>query len=109
MISGLLESDGAVPEEQLPGSDRSRTRSTAIRTRPRRVGILSLLGGGLLGEPSGDLAADLVGALLDGREIELVDLLIGPEDLAADIGEETFELGVERFAGGGLAEHRGPP
>lgn len=100
MIFGLLEPDGAVPKEQLPGPDRSRTGSTAIRTRPRRVGILSLLGGGSLGEPSGDLAADLVGTLLDGREIELVDLFVGPEDLAADLGEKKFELGVECFAGG---------
>lgn len=109
MIFGLLKPDGAVPKEQLPGSDRSGTGSPAIRTRPRCAGILSLLGGCLLGAPSGDLAADLVGTLLDGREIKLMDLFIGPEDLAADLGEKPLELGVERFAVGGLAEHRGPP
>ncbi len=109
MIFGFLKLDGAVPQEQLPGLDRSGTGSAAIRTRLRCVGILSLLGGRLLGEPAGDLAADLVGPLLDGREIELVNVLVGPEDLATDLSKKQLELGVERFAASGLAEHRGPP
>lgn len=60
------------------------------------IGGSSLLGRGLLAEQPSHLLTCLVGAMFNGREIEVGQVTVGPEKLALDQGEKLLELGVLR-------------
>lgn len=54
-----------------------------------------LLGGGGFAELAGHRAADVVGSLFDGGEIEALDGLVGPEEVRGDRFQDGLETWVE--------------
>lgn len=109
VVFGFGESEGTVLREQFAVPDDPRAGSLTIGTGLRLVRGVRLPGGGLLGELASDPATHLVGAVLDGGEIEVVDLLIGPEDVPRDHLEDLLEPRVENAVRQRGAEHVGLP
>jgi hypothetical protein len=93
-VTGFLKIDGSVAGEQLPGFDRTRAGTLAIWADVRLFGGASLFGGRILAELPSDLAADLMSALFDGVEIELVQGFVGAEDILGDCFEDLLETRV---------------
>jgi hypothetical protein len=107
-VLGFLKIDGSVAGEQLPGFDRPWAGTFAIWAGVRLFGGASLCGGGILAELPSDLAADLVGALFDGVEIEVVQGFVGAEDILGDCFEDLLETRVDGCIRRGRTKHGWP-
>jgi hypothetical protein len=94
-VPGFLKIDGSVAGEQLPGFDRTWAETLAIWAHVRLFGGASLFGGGILAELPSDLAADLMGTLFDGVEIEVVQGFVGAEDILGNCFEDLLETRVD--------------
>ena len=78
-VFGFWKEDGTVASQQLPGLDRAGRRTATIGTRVGLLGCLSLPGGGLFTNLTGELASGLVSELLDSGEVEIRRGAIGAE------------------------------
>ena len=68
-----------------------------------------MLGGGIFAKLPSDLAADIVGKLFDGGEIEVVQGLVAAEEIRGDRFENLLEASVKLGVSRRGAEHGGLP
>jgi len=94
-VAGFLELDRSVAGEELAVFERTEAGAVAIGARLRSVDGARLPGGRRLAKLPRDRAADVVGTLLDGGEIEVVEGVVGAEEVRGNRLEDLLEAGVE--------------
>lgn len=109
IVLSFLKLDRPVAGEQLAAFDRTQAAMLAVGTHVRLVDGTRLLGGGGFAKPASDRAADVVGPLFDGGEIEVVDRFIGTEEIWGDRFQDFLETRVEFGVRRGRLKHGGPP
>lgn len=96
LVPCFLKLNRSVAGDQFSSHDRAGAQPTAIGAGLRLIGGSSLLGGGFLAEQPRHLLTGLVGALFNGREIEIGEVALGLPELAWDQGEKLLEVRVLR-------------
>jgi hypothetical protein len=96
----FVELDGPIAGQEPAGCEAAIAGSAAVRARPRPIGGSGLIRGDLFAEAARDPLTGLVGALLDGGEIELRRGAIVSEELLRELREEALDLGIVLGAGG---------
>jgi hypothetical protein len=94
-VFGFLKLDGAVAGEQLAVFDRTGAGTVTVGADVRLVDGARLLGCGRFAELPGNRAADIVGTLFDGSEIETVQRLVGAEEIRGNRFQNLLEARVE--------------
>lgn len=106
---GFGQLNGPVAGGQLPRLDRPRTQPLAVGTSDHGLRGLGLPGRGRFREASSQATPGLVSLAFEGGEVEILDLVLGSEDLALDLLQKQPETRIEWFVSGGGAEHGGHP